>query len=77
MDNPPFDIVVDQQTLEVREESMPLTVADYVEVAVVGIVEAGRIVPEERDAHVGVGAALRDGRHREEQRGDRQHDMIR
>ena len=77
MDNTPFHIVIDQETFEVRKEGMPLAVTDYVEVAVVGIVLAGRIVLEERHAHIGVSAVLRDGRHREEQRGDRQHDMIR
>ena len=77
MDNPPFYVVIDQQTFEIRKEGMPFTVTEYVEVAVVGIVLAGRVVLEERHAHIGVSAALRNGRHREEQRGDRQHDMIR
>ena len=77
MDNPPFYIVIDQKALEIREEGVPLTVTDYVEVAVVGIVLAGRVVLEERHAHIGVSAMLRNGRHREKHHGDRQHDMIR
>ena len=75
MDNPPLDIVIDQQAFKIRKERMPFTVADHVEVAVVGIVLAGRIVLEERYAHVS--AVLRDGRDREQQRGGHQDDIIR
>ena len=76
MDNPPRNVVIDEQAFEIGEESTAFIVTENVKIAVVGIVLASRIVPEERNAHIGVPAILGGGLHREQQHGGHQTDMI-
>ena len=68
----PVHVVVDQQTFKVGEEGVAVFVAQDVDVTVVGVVLTGGIVPEERDAHIGIGPALRGSRHRAQQHGGHQ-----
>ena len=75
MDNAPLDLVVYEKALEVGKEHPAFAIAEDIEVAVMGIVLAGRIVPEERNAHVGVFSALGGSRHRSKRRGGHKADM--
>ena len=54
MDDSPFNVVVDKKAFEIGKIGTSLAVADDIEITVVGIVQAGRIVPEERDTHIGI-----------------------
>ena len=77
VDNSPMDMVIDQETFKVGKEGVAVFVAQDVEVTVVGIVLAGRVVLEERDPHIGIGCALGSSLHRAQQHGGHQTDMIR
>ena len=76
MDNSPVHLVEYQESFEVRKEGTPLAVTENVKVTVVGIVLAGRVVPEERNAHIGIPSILGDSLHRDKRRGGHQTDMI-
>ena len=76
MDNPPFDMVIDKQTLKIRKEGVSLTVTDDIKIPVVGIVLARRIVSEERNAHIGIRSTLSDRLHHGKQHGNHQADRI-
>ena len=54
MDDSPFNVVVDKKAFEIGKIGTSLAVADDIEITVVGIVQAGRIVPEERNTHIGI-----------------------
>ena len=64
MDHGPVNMVVHQETFKVGKEGVAFVVAEDIEVTVVGIVLSGRVVSEERDAHVGVRSALGGSLHR-------------
>ena len=74
MNDPPLHVVVHEKSFEIGKEGMPLTVTEDVKVTVVGIVLAGRVVSEERNAHVG--SVLSGSLHRAKRHGDYPTDMI-
>ena len=75
--NPPLYVVVDEKSLEVGKEDMTFLVTEDIEVTVVGIVLTGRVVSEERNAHIGgIDSILRASLHREKHHGRQASDMI-